>query len=209
MRKMSVLLAVGHVPEILYSPLHAAARSPRASNLLLSASLSRRISVKPVFRSQCAIAALMLIFSAVSYAQAQTASATPDPFVTQVTSSPAGFYSFANDISANGRFVVFESNGDVATEKIASKNPDGTANPNARNNEDGNGEIFLLDYAQRRIFQITNTKNVQKAPASPTPTPTPTPTPSASPTPSPSPTPPHLSQVKIELSNNRPMLTRE
>jgi len=165
--------------------------------------------VKPVFRSQCAIAALMLIFSAVSYAQAQTASATPDPFVTQVTSSPAGFYSFANDISANGRFVVFESNGDVATEKIASKNPDGTANPNARNNEDGNREIFLLDYAQRRIFQITNTKNVQKVPASPTPTPTPTPTPSASPTPSPSPTPPDLSQVKIEISNNRPMLTLE
>ena len=29
-----------------------------------------------------------------------------------------------------------------------------------RNNADGNREIFLYDYAQRRIFQITNTKNV-------------------------------------------------
>jgi hypothetical protein len=151
----------------------------------------------------------MLILGAVSYAQAQTTSPTPDPFVTQITSSPGGFYSFANDISANGRFVVFESNGDVSTEKIPSKNPDGTANPNARNNEDGNREIFLLDYAQRRIFQITNTKNVQKPPASPTPTPTATPTPSASPTPTPSATPPDLSQVKIEISNNRPMITLE
>src|SRR6266498_2905583 len=87
---------------------------------------------------------------------------TPDPFVFQVTSSPAGFYSLVGDISANGRFVVFQSNGDVATEKIPSKNPDGTLNPNARNNEDGNREIFLLDYAQRRIFQLTNTKNIQK-----------------------------------------------
>ena len=32
--------------------------------------------------------------------------------------------------------------------------------PTPRNNEDGNREIFLIDYAQRRIFQITNTKNV-------------------------------------------------
>jgi hypothetical protein len=34
-----------------------------------------------------------------------------------------------------------------------------------RNNADGNREIFLLDYAQRRIFQITNTKNVPNPPA--------------------------------------------
>jgi uncharacterized protein (TIGR03437 family) len=167
--------------------------------------------VKLVFRSHCAIAALILLFGAFSYAQAQTASATPDPVVAQLTSSPAGFSSYAGDISANGRFVVFQSNGDVATEKIPTKNPDGTTNPNARNNEDGNREIFLIDYAQRRIFQLTNTRNIQKIPASPTPTPTPTPTPSpdASPTPTPVPTPPDLTQVKIEISNNRPVITLE
>lgn len=167
--------------------------------------------MKLVFRSQCAITALMVVFGAFSYAQGQAASATPDPFAIQLTSSPVGFYSFAGDMSANGRFVVFESNGDVATEKIPSRNPDGTLNPNARNNEDGNREIFLADYAQRRIFQLTNTKNVQKPPASPTPTPTatPTPTPGATPTPTPVPTPPDLSLVKIEISNNRPVISFE
>jgi uncharacterized protein (TIGR03437 family) len=155
----------------------------------------------------------MLVFSAFSYAQGQIASATPDPFAAQLTSSPAGFYSYAGDVSGNGRFVVFESIGDVATEKIPSKNPDGTTNPGARNNEDGNREIFLIDYAQRRIFQITDTKNVQKPPASPTPTPTPTatptPSPGATPTPSPVPTPPDLSLVRIEISNNHPMISFE
>lgn len=165
--------------------------------------------MKLVFRSQCAIAALMLLFGAFSHARGQAASATPDPFAVQLTSSPGGFYSFAGDISANGRFVVFESNGDVATEKIPSKNPDGTLNPNARNNEDGNREIFIADYAQRRIFQLTNTRNVQKPAASPTPTPTPTPTPGATPTPSPVATPPDLSLVKIEISNNHPMISFE
>jgi len=141
----------------------------------------------------------MLVFGAFSYAQGQTASATPDPFATQLTSSPANFYSFAGDISANGRFVVFESNGDLDTQ-------------NARN-ADGNREIFLVDYAQRRIFQLTNTKNVQKPPASPTPTPTPTatptPSPGATPTPTPIPVPPDLSLVKIEISNNNPMISLE
>src|SRR5712664_3051349 len=122
----------------------------------------------------------MLVFGAFSYAQGQIASATPDPFVTQLTSSPAGFYAFAGDITANGRFVVFESNGNLDTQ-----------NPN---NADGNREVFLADYAQRRIFQLTNTKNVQKPAASPTPTPTPTatptPSPGATPTPTPVPTPP-------------------
>src|SRR5688572_20586478 len=106
---------------------------------------------------------LTLACGAFSISKAQIPSPTPDPFVIQLTSSPNGlFRSIAGDISANGRFVVFESNGDVATEKIPTRNPDGTVNPNARNNEDGNREIFLVDYAQRRIFQITNTKNVPK-----------------------------------------------
>ena len=41
---------------------------------------------------------------------------------------------------------MFESRGNLATE-----------NPQ---NADNNVEIFLWDYAQRRIFQITNTKSV-------------------------------------------------
>lgn len=155
--------------------------------------------MKLVFRSQCAITALMLVFGAFSYAQGQASSATPDPFVAQLTSSPVGFYSFAGDTTATGRFVVFVSNGNLDTQ-----------NPN---NADGNREIFLADYAQRRIFQLTNTKNVQKPPASPTPTPTPTatptPTPGATPTPTPVPTPPDLSLVKIEISNNHPMISFE
>lgn len=49
------------------------------------------------------------------------------------------------DISGSGRFAVVSSNGNLATEF------------GNRNNADGNNEIFLYDYAQRRIFQITNT----------------------------------------------------
>src|SRR6185312_2589330 len=95
------------------------------------------------------------------------------------------FSSFASDISANGRFVVFESNGDVATQKIPSKRPDGTPNTNPRNNEDGNREIFLADYAQRRVYQITDTKNVTI------------------------PTPADPLFIKVEISNNRPMISLE
>ncbi|HLM03066.1 MAG TPA: hypothetical protein VK400_18590 [Pyrinomonadaceae bacterium] len=75
-----------------------------------------------------------------------TVSAQVDSVIGQVTSSTAE--SFVGGISGDGRFVVFESNGDVATE-----------NPR---NADGNREVFLFDYAQRRIFQITNTKSLLK-----------------------------------------------
>lgn len=67
-----------------------------------------------------------------------------DTLVTQISNSP--FESFAGSMSADGRFVVFESKGD-----IASVNP---------RNADHNSEIFLFDYAQRRIFQLTNTRSV-------------------------------------------------
>lgn len=167
--------------------------------------------MKPAFCSLCAIAVLTLAYVATTSSLAQTSSATPEPFVTQLTSSPAGFRSFGGDMSANGRFVVFESTGDVATNKVPTRNPDGSINPNARNNEDGNREIFVADYAQRRIFQITNTKNVPNPSPSPSPSPSPTPTPSPtatpSPTPSPVPTPPDLTQVKIEIVNTRPMIS--
>ena len=152
--------------------------------------------MKQAFYSPCAIIVLTLVAGAFCTVRAQTPTATPEPFVIQLTSTPAGFSSNGGDISGNGRFVVFESNGDVATDKTAT-----------RNNLDGNREIFIADYGQRRIFQITNTKNVPKSSASPTPTPTPTPTPSASPTPSPVPTPADPAQVQIEISNNRPMIT--
>ena len=150
--------------------------------------------MKQVSSSRCAIAALVLVFGAVSYGYGQTPSSTPDPFITQLTSSSAGaigapFLSSATDISFNGRFVVFESNGNVATD-----NPD---------NADGNREIFLADYAQRKIFQLTNTRNVPKPAASPTPTPSP----AASPTPTPAPQPADPAQIQIEVSNNRPMIS--
>ncbi|MBX3300173.1 MAG: PD40 domain-containing protein [Acidobacteria bacterium] len=74
----------------------------------------------------------------------QSAFSQSFPVVGQVTNS--NFESFAGGISGDGRFVVFESKGNVAT-----------VNPR---NEDGNTEIFLLDYAQRRIFQITDTKDL-------------------------------------------------
>ena len=152
--------------------------------------------MKQVFGSCCVLALLLLVSGAFVQVSAQSASATPDPFAAQITSSSSGdalnpFASFASDISANGRFVVFESNGNVATQN--------------RNNADGNREIFLLDYAQRRVFQITDTKNVNKAAASPTPTPSP----AASPTPVPAPTPADPAQIQIEISNNRPMISYE
>ena len=74
------------------------------------------------------------------------ASAQADSAVSQFTSSPRE--SFAGSISGDGRFVVFESTGDLAT-----------INPR---NADGNSEIFLWDFAQRRIYQITDTKPVQR-----------------------------------------------
>ena len=67
-----------------------------------------------------------------------------DSVIAQLSNSTAE--SFAGGMSGNGRFVVFESTGNVATE-----------NPR---NTDGNSEIFLFDYAQRRIFQLTDTKSV-------------------------------------------------
>jgi uncharacterized protein (TIGR03437 family) len=148
--------------------------------------------VRQSFRLLSVIAAtITLFFSAFTLAQAQT---TADPFVTQVSTSARD--SFAGDISGNGRFVVIESTGDISTEKSAT-----------RNNADGNREIFLFDYVQRRIFQITNTTHAINASGCPTPSPTPTPTPSASPTPTPAPTPIPSCSIQVEVSNNRPQIS--
>ncbi|MBV9240709.1 MAG: PD40 domain-containing protein, partial [Acidobacteria bacterium] len=67
-----------------------------------------------------------------------------DTLIAQLSNSSDD--TFAGSMSGDGRFVVFESRGDIAT-----------VNPR---NPDHNSEIFLLDYAQRRIFQITNTHSV-------------------------------------------------
>ncbi|MBA3514223.1 MAG: PD40 domain-containing protein [Pyrinomonadaceae bacterium] len=146
--------------------------------------------MKQAFCSLCAMVVLALACGGFSSSSAQTPSATPEPFLIQLTSSPSGFRTTANDLTANGRLVVFESDGDLATDRSA-----------ARNNSDGNREIFIADYAQRRIFQITNTKNVPKPSASPAPTPTPTPGPA------PTPAPADPAQIQIEISNNRPMIS--
>lgn len=72
-----------------------------------------------------------------------------DSVIGQITSSTA--QSLAGGISGDGRLVVFTSTGNIATE-----------NPR---NADGNREIFIFDYAQRRIFQITDTKSLLIDPA--------------------------------------------
>jgi uncharacterized protein (TIGR03437 family) len=172
------------------------------------------LMIRLVIAFLCAAAACMLVASALTTAQAP-ANSTPDSFVSQITHTNRD--SFAGDVSANGRFVVIESNGDIATEKIPTFNASGTPNVNPRNNEDGNRELFLFDYAQRRIFQLTNTKSVLNPPGSPSPTPSPSPSPSPSvsptatptPTASPTPTPVDPSNVAIEVSNNQPMITLE
>jgi uncharacterized protein (TIGR03437 family) len=126
-------------------------------------------------RASAALAALgAFVFGAASAgpALAQTLSPTPDTAIFQITASfvpatptptpsttptptvspsPVQRDSFAGDTSGSGRFVVIESSGDIATDRTPS-----------RNNADGNQEIFLFDYAQRRIFQITNTTSVLK-----------------------------------------------
>ena len=156
--------------------------------------------MKQFFWFLCAIIAPALIGGSLVSVAAQSTSPTPDPFVAQITNTPnAAFSSTVSDISANGRFVVFTSNGDVSTEINGKRNPD------------GNREIFLLDYAQRRIFQITNTRNVANPAPSPSPTPTPSPTPSPTASPSPTPTPTPLpadpTLVKVEIDNRAPMIS--
>ena len=107
--------------------------------------------MKQVFWFLCASIMPALIGGSLASVAAQTSSPTPDPFIVQLTSSPNGaFNSVVSDISANGRFVVFVSNGDMATEKTAEQ----------KQLRRQSRDLSCYDYAQRRIFQITNTKNV-------------------------------------------------
>jgi uncharacterized protein (TIGR03437 family) len=155
--------------------------------------------VKYLFRLTGLCAALICLSSvwAVAQTPTPTATPTPDPFVVQITSAvaaaapspspsatPAGpgdVSAYIGDISGNGRFVVFESKGDLAT--IA---PGATTR--SPGNADGNREIFIWDAAQRRIFQITNTQSAlvdnTKSPFDDT-------------------------NIAVEVSNNRPEISRD
>ncbi len=75
-----------------------------------------------------------------------SAYAQVDSVIGQFTST--NLDSLVRDVSGDGRFVVIESTADLSTV------------PGNKNNADGNREIFLFDYAQRHIFQITNTKSL-------------------------------------------------
>ncbi len=94
---------------------------------------------------------IFLIAVVVLFGNVLNASAQVDSVIGQLTNSPVE--SFAGGISGDGRFVVFESTGNLAT-----------VNPR---NTDGNREIFIFDYAQRRIFQITNTTSLRANTANP------------------------------------------
>jgi hypothetical protein len=87
--------------------------------LLVPASLFRPF-LWQVFGTWCAIVALMLFGGAARFYPNGKRDA--DPFVAQLTSSPSSaFATFGRDISANG-FYRLESNGDIATDRVPSKN---------------------------------------------------------------------------------------
>ena len=131
----------------------------------------------------------MFVCLAAGLATAQTSGLTPrDSSFTQVTSSNTD--AFTTGISGNGRFVVFESTGDLAT-----LYPGETTR--TVNNADGNREIYLYDYAQRRIFQITNTTSARVDPTKP------------ALTVNTSTGRPDFSNVAVEVSSNRPFISRD
>lgn len=99
------------------------------------------------------------------------ASAQVNSILGQVSNS--GTESFAGGVSGDGRFVVFESTGNIAT-----------VNPR---NSDNNREIFLFDYAQRRIFQITDTKSLRTDTAGTY----------------------IFSNIKVEITNSRPVISND
>jgi hypothetical protein len=111
------------------------------------------------------------LFSLSVFAFYSVVSGQVDSIVGQFTNSDAE--SFAGGISGNGRFVVVESRGNIAT-----------VNPR---NEDGNREIFLFDYAQRHIFQITDTKSVLFDPSQPA----------------------TFNNIRVEIANTRPVISND
>lgn len=147
--------------------------------------------MKNAFR--LSLVALMLVCLSAGLAAAQTATPSPTPrysSFTQVTSSTAN--AFVGGISGDGRFVVFESTGDLATLL-----PEETPTTRSVTNTDGNREIFLYDYAQRRIFQITNTTSARKDTTKPALAVNATTG------------LPDFSNVDVEVSSNRPFISRD
>ena len=130
--------------------------------------------------------ALMLVCLSAGVAAAQaTAPTTRDSSFTQITSSTAN--AFVGGISGDGRFVVFESTGDHGSLYPG-------AITRAVTNADGNREIYLYDYAQRRTFQITNTTSARKDATKPALSVT---------------NAIDFSNVEVEVSNNRPFISRD
>lgn len=118
------------------------------------------------FRFTFLFTAFLFLFVNLSIAFGQV-----DSVIGQITNSTAE--TFAGGISGNGRLVVLESTGNLATE-----------NPR---NADGNREIFIFDYAQRRIFQITDTRSLlTDATKAPT-----------------------FDNVKVEIVNVRPVMSND
>ncbi len=146
--------------------------------------------MKNAFRLSLIALTFVCLSASLAFAQA-TPTPTPASFFTQISSSAAGSTTtFVGGISGNGRFVVFESTGDLAT-----LNPGDTARPVT--NADGNREIFLYDYAQRRIFQITNTTVARVDATRPAVTTNATTGQS------------DFSNTAVEVSNNRPFISRD
>jgi len=146
--------------------------------------------VKNAFRLSLIAFTFVCLSATLAFAQA-TPSPTPlDSFFTQITASTPTTNAFVGGISGNGRFVVFESTGDLSTLL-----PGETTR--LVNNADGNREIFLYDYAQRRIFQITNTTVARVNASNPAVT-------TSSTTGL-----PDFSNVAVEVSNNRPFISRD
>ncbi|MBV8859712.1 MAG: PD40 domain-containing protein [Acidobacteria bacterium] len=128
------------------SRVRAALVALAAAAVLTAAARAQTLSPSPD------TAIFQITSTAPSPTPAATATPTPSPTPTPTpTTVPIIRNSYAGDISGNGRFVVIESNADIATNRSA-----------ARNNADGNQEIFLFDYAQRRVYQITDTKSALK-----------------------------------------------
>ena len=127
---------------------------------------------------------LITVVGARLTAGAQTLGPAPESFTAQITNATSADV-FVYGISGNGRFVVFESTANLAPEFPLAP---GTG----RNNADGNREIFLFDYAQRRIFQITNTRDALVNPANPR---------------TPADAPRNFSNVAVEVSNHRPAIS--
>ncbi len=110
--------------------------------------------------------AIIILFSG-----SLSVSAQVDSILGQLTASLND--SYGGGMSGDGRLVVFESSGNFATE-----------NPR---NSDGNREIFIFDYAQRRIFQITDTKSLLMDPAAL----------------------PSFGNIKVDIVNARPVLSND